>query len=654
MKGDFSIDIDLEQPPLIDQISSYSSLEPCNGMKFKSKEDAFSFYKEYANSVGFTPIIKASRRSRISGKFIDAKFVCSRYGLKPDQSVKKKRGRTNQSKTDCKAFIHVKIRQDDEQIWEIHSFFNDHNHDLYLSLDCIKSRTRVKQKELMFDKEDLSVLLEHLMFMQEENPNFFYAVDLDEEQRLRNVMWVDAKARVDCECFDDVVLFDNSYVKNAYKLPLVLFIGVNHHSQLMILGCGLIWHETKSAYKWVMQAWLRGVHLRFPKVFLLTEFDQCSIEAADEVFVDSCHCYSLSHILSRVSEKLGYVIRQHQDFITKFNECVFWASTEKDFENRWREMVDEFGLSNDEWIQSLFDDRVRWIPCYSNFSGIMWSTKQHQRLDIIQRKTTLKEFIGQYKSILSQKLEEESKADFETFHKQPGLKSPSPFGKQMATIYTHSIFKKFQVEVLGVVACHPKRDCSSSSRFNVQDFEANREFNVVWNETTSDVSCSCRFFQYNGFLCRHVMIILQICGVNAIPSRYILKRWTKDAKKGRSSIKGESCLVDQSRFGRYNRLVRQAFRLGDEGSSSEESYNIALAALEEGLRKCGDRNKSDSDQPEAGIWQQHAEQMMDNTRAMTDDGYFVGQQHFNQNLGQFSEDYHTNQQSMSGLILHNG
>ncbi|XP_028805613.1 protein FAR1-RELATED SEQUENCE 1-like [Neltuma alba] len=103
-----------------------------DGMEFHSKEEAFSYYKDYAKSVGFTAIIKASRRSRISGKFIDAKFACTKYGNKqepcatetsnslsnidkmPSIPVKRKRGRVNLSwvKPDCKACMHVKRRQD--------------------------------------------------------------------------------------------------------------------------------------------------------------------------------------------------------------------------------------------------------------------------------------------------------------------------------------------------------------------------------------------------------------------------------------------------------------------------------------------------------------------------------------------------------------
>ncbi|KAE9454827.1 hypothetical protein C3L33_13273, partial [Rhododendron williamsianum] len=60
------------------------SYEPQRGLEFESKEEAYSFYREYARSVGFGITIKASRRSKKSGKFIDVKIACSRFGSKPD------------------------------------------------------------------------------------------------------------------------------------------------------------------------------------------------------------------------------------------------------------------------------------------------------------------------------------------------------------------------------------------------------------------------------------------------------------------------------------------------------------------------------------------------------------------------------------------
>ncbi|XP_057511652.1 protein FAR-RED IMPAIRED RESPONSE 1-like [Actinidia eriantha] len=656
-------------------VNSHTNVEPNDGMEFESKEDAFSFYKEYAKSVGFAAIIKASRRSRITGNFIDAKFVCTRYGSKQESTtsetlapvpnadrtasipLKKKRGRMSRSwsKTDCKACMHVKRSQYGR--WVVRTFIKEHNHEIFPdqayyfrghrnidlgnsnvdALHAIRARTKrmfvtmsrqsggpkkvrnqksgisnSTQQHLRLDEGDAQAMLEYFMDMQDENPNFFYALDFNEEQRLRNIFWVDAKGRLDYGSFNDVVLFDTTYIKNEYKLPFAPFIGVNHHCQPLLLGCALIADETKSTYSWVMRAWLRAMGRQSPKV-ILTDQDKALKEAITEVLPDARHCFCMWHILSKIPEKLSYVLRQHENFMSKFNKCIFKSSTVEKYEKRWWKMVDIFNLRNDVWLQSLYEDREQWIPTYMKdilLAG-MSPTERSESISSIfdkymQRKTTLKEFLDQCKAILQDKCEEEAKADFETWHKQPGLKSPSPFGKQMATIYTHAIFKKFQVEVLGVVACHPKKESGDGANitFKVQDFEDNQDFIVVWNETTSFTSCSCRLFEYNGFLCRHVMIVLQMSGVHNIPSHYILKRWTKDAKSRQIRRQGSDMV--ESRVQRYNDICRQAFKLGDEGSLSQESYNIAFNALAEALKKCESVNNSIQNVLEPGSPSAHA------------------------------------------------
>lgn len=634
-------------------VNSNKDLEPHDGMEFDSKEDAFTFYKEYGKSVGFATITKASRRSRISGKFIDAKFVCTKYGKKRESvttenpesvldvndteniPVKRKRGRINESlsKTDCQACMHVKRRQDGR--WFINNIIKEHNHEIFpdqayylrghgnielgsnrvTSLHAIRERTKkiyvsmsgksgtikkienkksetvnASRQNLALEEGDAQILLEHFLNMQVENPNFFFAIDLNPGQQLRNVFWVDAKGRLDYEHFSDVLFFDTTYIKNEYKLPFAPFIGVNHHAQFMLLGCVLIADQSKSSFFWGMQAWLRAMGGRAPKV-ILTDQDKALKEVVAEVFPNSRHCFCLWHILSKIQENLGYVTRRNENFIAKFNKCVLNSWEEEQFEKRWWKMVDRFGLRNDTWIQSVYEDCKQWVPAYMPdifLAGI--STPQRSESintfcdKFIQRKTTLAEFLDQYKACLHEKFEEEAKADFETWHKQPGLRSPSPFGKQMALMYTHAIFKKFQVEVLGVVACHPKKesDDGSTKIYKVQDFEENQDFVMIWNERTSSICCSCHLYEYNGFLCRHVMIVLQMCGVHNIPSQYILKRWTKDAKSRQNTGHLE---VAESRNQRYNNLCRRALKLGDEGSLSEESYNIAFKALDEALRK---------------------------------------------------------------------
>lgn len=643
-------------------LNSFKIIEPHEGMEFEAKENAFTFYKEYAKSVGFSVIIKASRRSRISGKFIDAKFACTKYGNKKESGViegsdhvtssnntigiptKKKRGRINCSweKTDCKACMHVKRLQSGR--WAIHSFIKEHNHEVFPNesycfhghrnlevgstssnidvLHCNRARrksklsvrfrqsggrtTTNKQKvavtdqvcrvrNLAIDGGDVQVMLDYFVSMQDENPNFFYSIDLNEKQCLRNVFWVDAKGRLDYANFADVVFFDTTYIKNEYRLPFAPFIGVNHHFQFVLLGCSLVTDGTKSTYAWLMRAWLRAMHNCSPNV-ILTVQDEALKEAIAEALPDSCHCYCLWDIYGKIPEKLSHVMRQHEDFMSKFDECVFKSWTDEQFEKQWLRIIDRFELNHDSWFKLLYADRNRWIPaCMKNIFLAGMSTRQtpdgiNSFLDkYIQRKTSLKEFLDQYNTFIRDKFEEEARADFETLHKQPGLRSPSPFGKQMAALYTHAVFKKFQVEVLGVVACHPKKESvdGETEVFKVQDFEEGQDFLVEWNEAISDISCSCRSFEFIGYLCRHVMIVLQMAGIHNIPSQYVLTRWTRDAKSRQQTRKWPNV---ESRVQRYNDLCQQAFILSNEGSLSHESYNVAFDALEEALRKCESLN----------------------------------------------------------------
>ncbi|KAL3585109.1 hypothetical protein D5086_011976 [Populus alba] len=128
-------------------------LEPLSGMEFESHGAAYSFYQEYARSMGFNTAIQNSRRSKTSREFIDAKFACSRYGTKReyDKSFNRPRsrqtkqdpengtGRRSCSKTDCKASMHVKRRSDGK--WVIHSFVKEHNHEL-LPAQAVSEQTR--------------------------------------------------------------------------------------------------------------------------------------------------------------------------------------------------------------------------------------------------------------------------------------------------------------------------------------------------------------------------------------------------------------------------------------------------------------------------------------------------------------------------------
>lgn len=631
--------------PSVDMFDSKEdiNLEPLAGMEFESHGEAYSFYQEYARSMGFSTAIQNSRRSKTSREFIDAKFACSRYGTKRehDKAFNRPRSRqgsttTNQdpenasgrrscSKTDCKASMHVKRRPDGK--WIIHRFEKDHNHEL-LPAQAVSEQTRKmyaamarqfaeyknvvglkndlsnpfdKSRNMVLEAGDVNVLFKFFAQMQSLNSNFFYAIDVGEDQRLRNMLWVDAKSRYDYVNFCDVVSFDTSYVKNKYRMPLGLFVGVNQHYQFMLLGCVLLSDETTATYSWVMQTWLTAMGGRAPKV-LITDKDPSLEASVSMAFPSSKHCFCLWNVIGKISEALKL-----DNFMAKFEKCIFRSLTDEQFDKRWFKMVDRLGLKDSDWMNSLYERRKQWAPIYMR-DVFLAGMSTLQRADsvncffdkYVHRKTTVQEFVRQYENIIQDRYEEEAKGDSDTWNKPPTLRSPSPFEKHVSGIYTHAVFKKFQVEVLGAAACTPKNEAQEDMTvtFRVSEFQKIFDFNVFYNESTSEVSCSCRLFEFKGFLCRHALIVLQMCGLSAIPSQYILKRWTKDVKN-RGLISEGSELV-QYRVQRYNDLCQKAIKLGEEGSLSQESYNMAIRALEDIFANCVCLNNSNKNLMEAG------------------------------------------------------
>jgi hypothetical protein len=93
--------------------------------------------------------------------------------------------------------------------------------------------------------------------MQNQNSGFYYVMDMNDNCRLRNVFWADARSKAAYEYFNDVVTFDTTYLTNRYDMPFAPFVGVNHHGQSIILGAGLISNEDTYTFVWLFNSWLR-------------------------------------------------------------------------------------------------------------------------------------------------------------------------------------------------------------------------------------------------------------------------------------------------------------------------------------------------------------------------------------------------------------
>ncbi|KAJ8480610.1 hypothetical protein OPV22_024337 [Ensete ventricosum] len=177
---------------------------------------------------------------------------------------------------------------------------------------------------------DAEAVLNYLQSMQLNDPSFFHSIQIDEDDRLTNFFWADAKSMLDFNFFGDVVCLDTTYRVNGYGRPFAPFLGVNHHKQIVTFGAALLYDETIESFKWLFDTFKIAMRGRQPKTILT---DQST---------------SISHALD-----------------ADFARCVYDYEDEEEFLPAWQEMSEKYDLRNNEWLAKLFEEREKWALVYN-------------------------------------------------------------------------------------------------------------------------------------------------------------------------------------------------------------------------------------------------------------------------------------------------
>jgi transposase-like protein len=193
--------------------------------------------------------------------------------------------------------------------------------------------------------------------MQKQNDGFYYMMDMDDEGRLRNVFWADARSRASYEFFGDVITFDTTYLTNRYDMPFALFVGVNHHGQSILLGAELISKEDTETFAWLFNTWLGCMNGKAPNV-IVTNQARAMRNAIEIVFPKTTrHRYCLWHILRKLPEKFG-AHAQFNGIKSALNTSVYDSRTIEEFEENWKLLVETYKLEDNDWLNGLYSDQT--------------------------------------------------------------------------------------------------------------------------------------------------------------------------------------------------------------------------------------------------------------------------------------------------------
>lgn len=440
-------------------------------------------------------------------------------------------------------------------------------------------------------------VLDYLKRMQVENPSFFYAIQGDSEHNVGNIFWADATARMNYTYFGDTVIFDTTYRANQYRVPFAAFTGQNHHGYPVLLGCALILNESESLFTWLFQTWLHAMSGRHP-VSITTEPNRLIQVAVAEVLPETRLRFSKWIIFKETQDKLAKIYQSNPTFETEFKKCINESETTDEFKSSWESLLQRYYVMENEWLQSMYNARQHWVPVYmrNTFFGELSASEGIGALNsffeaFVNASTTIQMLIKQYEKAVAYWHEKELKADYDTTNTTPVLKTPSPMEKQAASLYTRRVFMKFQEELVETLA-NPATKINDSGTvmiYRVAKFgEDHKARTVSFNSFEMKANCSCQLFEYSGIICRHILAVFRAKNVLTLPSQYVLKRWTRNAKIGILSDERASELPNSSQESltvRYNNLRQEAIKYVEEGAKSIHIYNVAMDALQEAAKK---------------------------------------------------------------------
>lgn len=611
------------------------SFKPYVGMEFDSEDAAKTFYDTYARRVGFTTHVGQFSRAKPDGPIITWDFACSSEVFK------------RKNVESCNAVL--RIERKDPEKWIVTKFIEVHNHsmmtpnkvhylrprrhfagamknvsealevsgDVYITMDgnhvsyephrgrnlspvepnltgrnmgpVNYLRPPSRKRTLGRDAQNL---LNYFKKMQAENPGFYYAIQLDVDNRMTNVFWADARSRMAYNHFGDAVIFDTMYRPNQYQVPFAPFTGVNNHGQMVLFGCALLLDESESSFTWLFRTWLSAMNNR-PPVSITTDQDRAIQLAVAQVLPQTRHCICKWHILREGQERLAHIYLAHPSFYSELYSCINFSETTEDFESSWCSLLDKYDLQKNEWLNAVYNARKQWAPVYFRgtfFAAVSSNQGVSSFFDgYVNQQTTIPLFFKQYERALENSIEKEIEADYDTICTTPVLKTPSPMEQQAAYLYTKKVFAKFQEELVEtfVYTANKIEGDGMVSKYRVAKYEHDdKVYIVTLNASEIKASCSCQMFEYSGILCRHILTVFTVTNVLTLPTHYILRRWTRNAKSwiGLDEQKTDMQGIENLTL-RFNKLCQEAIKYAEEGAIALETYNAAIAALREGGKK---------------------------------------------------------------------
>ncbi|PIN19929.1 hypothetical protein CDL12_07387 [Handroanthus impetiginosus] len=303
---------------------------PKIGMEFDTEEAAYKFYNDYARVIGFS-IRKQTVHKDIKRRIIDRTFCCACQGHrhKDKRDLTFKYHHLETRKGSC-AMMRIDGRNSSK--YKIVIFVAEHNgHDLVSpsKTHVLRSHRAITIAQAL-QEDDIDGSRIAPIEPQLDVPNFFYAIQVDEDNLIANIIWADAQIVADYAHFEKI--------KKANHLPF--FVGVNHHKQTIIFGAALLYDEMVATFMWLFDTLARAMSRKQPKTILIDQ-DTAMAKALAIKWPKTCHRLCIWHIYQNAAIHLSDIFSCFVSFSKDFSSCIYDYDEEEEFLNAWHEILIE-------------------------------------------------------------------------------------------------------------------------------------------------------------------------------------------------------------------------------------------------------------------------------------------------------------------------
>ncbi|XP_028106817.1 protein FAR1-RELATED SEQUENCE 5-like [Camellia sinensis] len=224
--------------------------------------------------------------------------------------------------------------------------------------------TKLDQKNYLRTKRQQSLAYEEvgnvLQYFKEkslQNPSFFYAFQLDNEEQITNMFWADEQMIMDYAQFGDVVTFDMIYKLNKEHKPFASFVGFNHHRKTVIFGAALLYDETAESFVWLFENFLEAMSRKAPKT-LFTDQDAAMAKAIPIIMPDTSHRLCTWHLMQNALKHVNCLF-QDKGVKGVLNKFFFHIKDANQWKLEWAEMLDKYDAHENHWLKLTFADYIR-------------------------------------------------------------------------------------------------------------------------------------------------------------------------------------------------------------------------------------------------------------------------------------------------------